>query len=109
MTDDATTFPEAALLSDIDKVVHEPARLMILACLYVVKRADFVFLLRQMGLSGGNLSSHLAKLEGAGYVDVTKTFSGKRPQTILKLTRAGRNAFDGYRRTMREVLDSLPA
>ena len=57
-------------LADIDRVIHEPARLMILAYLYVVESADFLFLMRQTGLTGGNLSSHLSKLEAAGYVDI---------------------------------------
>ena len=68
----------------IDKLIHEPARLQLVASLYVVDAADFVFLLRQTGLTGGNVSSHMSKLEEAGYVDVEKGFVGKRPQTVLR-------------------------
>lgn len=91
----------------IDKLVHEPARLLLLACLYVVDAADFVFLLGQTGLTAGNLSSHVSKLEEAGYVDVEKGFAGKRPQTVLRLTDQGRTAVRFYRDTMSELLGSL--
>ena len=92
----------------IDKLIHEPARLQLVASLYVVDAADFVFLLRQTGLTGGNVSSHMSKLEEAGYVDVQKSFVGKRPQTVFRLTKAGRKAFRTYRETMKGLLDTLP-
>ncbi|MFW9968811.1 MAG: winged helix-turn-helix domain-containing protein [Candidatus Odinarchaeota archaeon] len=94
-------------LTDIDKVIHEPARLMIMSYLYVVESADFVFLRNQTGLTDGNLSSHLNKLESVGYVEVEKKFKGKKPQTILKLSEEGRNAFEIYRRKMEQVLTGL--
>jgi len=89
----------------IDKLIHEPARFALMACLYVVEGADFVFLRRQTGLTGGNLSSHMGKLEAAGYVDVEKSFVEKRPQTMFRLTKTGRNAFQEYRATMKDLLD----
>ncbi len=95
-------------LADIDRVIHEPARLMILAYLYVVESADFLFLMRQTGLTGGNLSSHLSKLEAAGYVDIKKEFVAKIPRTLLRLTDKGREAFRVYRQSMKQVLDDLP-
>jgi DNA-binding MarR family transcriptional regulator len=95
-------------LAEIDTLVHEPARLLILAHLYVVKRADFVFLMRQTGLTRGNLSSHLSKLETAGYVEIQKEFVDKIPRTLLSLTPQGREAFEVYRRNMMHVLESLP-
>ena len=95
-------------LTDIDRVVHEPARLLILAYLYVVESADFLFLIRQTGLTKGNLSSHMSKLETAGYVEVVKEFVNKIPHTMLKLTVAGRRAFKEYRQSMKQVLDDLP-
>jgi len=101
--------PMAKRLSSLDRLIHEPARLLIVASLYVVDGADFVFLSRQTNLTGGNLSSHLNKLEEAGYVDVEKSFVGKRPQTMLRLTRKGRAALRAYRRSMTEVLESLSA
>lgn len=93
--------------TEVDRVIHEPARLLLVSCLYVVKNADFVFLSRQSGLSGGNLSSHMSKLEEAGYVDVEKSFVGKRPQTVFKLSPKGRAAFRGYRKTMTAFLGSV--
>ncbi|MGD8922080.1 MAG: transcriptional regulator [Candidatus Zixiibacteriota bacterium] len=92
----------------IDRTIHEPARLMIMAYLYVVDSADFLFLERQTGLTRGNLSSHLTKLETAGYVEITKEFVEKIPRTILRLTPTGRAAFQEYRQSMREILDGLP-
>ena len=95
-------------IAEIDRMIHEPARLMILAYLYVVESADFLFLMRQTGLTGGNLSSHLSKLEAAGYVDIQKEFVGKKPHTMLRLTDEGRAAFREYRQSMKQVFDGLP-
>lgn len=94
-------------LRDIDRLVHEPARLMVLAYLFVTESADFVFLANQTGLTLGNLSSHVAKLEEAGYVEVEKTFRGKRPNTQLRLTGPGRAAFAAYRGCMEQALRSI--
>ncbi|MHC4557700.1 MAG: winged helix-turn-helix domain-containing protein [Planctomycetota bacterium] len=94
-------------LSEIDRVIHEPARLLILAYLSVVENADFLFLMNQTGLTRGNLSSHLSKLEAAGYVEIKKEFVDKIPRTLLRLTEEGRKAFLEYRRNMKQVLDSF--
>lgn len=95
-------------LTEIDRIVHEPARLLIMTFLYVVDSADFIFLERQTKLTRGNLSSHLSKLEAAGYVDIKKEFVEKIPRTLLSLTKSGRKAFDNYRQNMKQVLDNLP-
>jgi len=95
-------------LTDIDRLVHEPARLMILAVLYVVESADFVFMLNQTGLTRGNLSSHMTKLEAAGYIGIEKEFVDRIPRTLLRLTPEGREAFRAYRQKMIQVLDNLP-
>jgi DNA-binding MarR family transcriptional regulator len=95
-------------IANLDRLIHEPARLMILAVLYVVESADFTFLMRQTGLTWGNLSSHMSKLEEAGYIEVEKTFKGKRPNTMLRLTEEGRSAFRDYRQSLKQVLDDLP-
>jgi DNA-binding MarR family transcriptional regulator len=95
-------------LRDLDRLVHEPARLMILAYLFVTDSADFVFLARQTGLTLGNLSSHVSKLEEAGYVEVQKSFRGKRPNTQLRLTGPGRKAFAEYRERIERALRDLP-
>ncbi|UCE74818.1 MAG: transcriptional regulator [Methanomassiliicoccales archaeon] len=93
---------------EIDKLIHEPARLMIMAHLYVVESADFLFLMRQTGLTFGNLSSHLSKLEKAEYVRIKKEFVGKKPHTMLNLTKKGREAFLAYRNRMKQVFEKLP-
>ncbi len=92
----------------VDRVLHEPARLLLVALLYPVDGADFLFLLRESGLTKGNLSSHLAKLEEAGYVVVTKGYQGKVPHTDYRLTDDGRTAFRTYRDQMRRALQKLP-
>lgn len=94
----------AANLPELDKVVHEPARLKILAYLSAVKSADFVFLLSRTGLTYGNLSSHMSKLEEAGYIEVEKEIKDKRPHTLLSITDAGRTAFENYRQNILVLL-----
>jgi DNA-binding transcriptional ArsR family regulator len=92
----------------VDRILHEPARLLLAALLYPVEGADFLFLLRESGLTKGNLSSHLAKLEEAGYVVVTKGYEGKVPHTDYRMTNDGREAFRSYRDQMRRALRKLP-
>ena len=94
-------------LSGIDRLIHEPARLAILSVLRAFETADFLFLLKQTELSRGNLSSHLSKLEAAGYVDITKEFVAKVPRTLIRLTDSGRRAVATYRARMNRVLASL--
>ncbi|MEX0790418.1 MAG: transcriptional regulator [Actinomycetota bacterium] len=74
----------------LDRLIHEPGRLAILTVLSSVKSADFVFLQRATGLTKGNLSSHLTKLEEAGLVQITKKFVLKKPNTSVELTKVGR-------------------
>ena len=88
----------------IDSVIHAPARLQIVTQLFVIDAADATFLLNRTGLTWGNLSTHVGKLEEAGYVAVEKTFRGKKPQTMIRLTEKGRAAFEVYRSTMQQVL-----
>jgi DNA-binding MarR family transcriptional regulator len=96
-------------IAKIDRLIHEPSRYTLMAYLYVVEVADFLFLLRQTGMTWGNLSAHLSKLEAARYVVIEKEFLGKKPHTVVRLTDEGRNAFQEYRGNMKKVLDSLPA
>ncbi|HEX9068610.1 MAG TPA: transcriptional regulator [Ktedonobacterales bacterium] len=79
-------------LAGIDRLVHEPARLAILTALANCTSADFLFLQRLIGLTKGNLSSHLAKLEEAGLVSIEKSFAGKVPHTSVRITESGRVA-----------------
>lgn len=88
----------------IDNLIHAPARLQIVMQLFVVDGADATFLLNRTGLTWGNLSTHMSKLEKAGYVSVEKTFKGKKPHTMIRLTKKGRQAFTDYRQRMREAL-----
>lgn len=91
-------------LAGIDRIVHEPARLMIVALLAQVEEADFQYLLQATGLTKGNLSVHLSKLEDAGYVGIQKTFRGKYPLTVCRLTGRGAEVLEEYRRTIKAVL-----
>lgn len=100
--------PELHPLADIDQVIHASARLMVLTYLYVVESADYVFLTRMTGLTWGNLSTHMTRLEEAGYIEMLKEFRGKKPHTRIQLTEQGRAAFREYKRSMQQVLDDLP-
>ena len=108
MADGESGDKERPPIANINRLLHEPSRLMIVAHLYVVESADFLFLIRQTEMTWGNLSAHLSKLEAAGYVAIEKEFLGKKPHTILHLTDKGRAAFEEYREHMRRVLEELP-
>jgi len=97
-----------AHVEEVDKLVHEPARLLLMAHLYVVDGADFVFILDQTGLTAGNVSSHMRKLVAAGYVEMEKAFVGNRPQTSYSLSKEGRKAFGAYRDNLGNILSKLP-
>lgn len=88
-------------LTELDRLIHEPARLLIVTILSTVESADFLFLQRQTELTKGNLSAHLSKLEEAGYIHIEKTFKGKLPLTVCKLTKTGQQAFNRYRQQMK--------
>lgn len=92
--------------ADVDRLVHEPARLMILSILSAVESADFLYLLRETGLTKGNLSSHLSKLEEAQYISIEKTYRGKIPLTICKLSNTGQKAFSDYRDQLKYIVDN---
>jgi DNA-binding transcriptional ArsR family regulator len=95
---------ELRMLTEVDRVIHEPARLLIVALLSSVHEADFLFLQRETGLTKGNLSSHLSRLEQAGYIRIDKGFRGKIPQTVCGLTADGRAAFKAYRAQMKRAV-----
>ena len=108
MTTGKASNEEQRPIASVDRLIHEPSRFMIMAHLYVVESADFLFLMRQIGLTWGNLSSHLSKLENAGYIAIEKEFLGKKPHTMLRLKEEGRTAFEKYRKNMKQVLNDLP-
>jgi DNA-binding MarR family transcriptional regulator len=102
--------PNQANLSELinlDRLVHEPARLAVMALLYVIESADFTFVMNQTGLTWGNLSAHLSKLEEAGYLEVEKSFVNRRPNTMLRLTPQGKDVFQEYTRKMKQFLQDL--
>lgn len=98
---------DLGLLLGLDKTIHEPARLMIIAYLSVVESADFIFLMTQIGLTQGNLSFHLSKLEESGYLVIKKQFISKRPHTMLSITDKGHQSLKKYLKTMKNLIDSL--
>ncbi|MCX6626720.1 MAG: transcriptional regulator [Candidatus Solibacter sp.] len=99
------THKEPGPLSEIDRLIHEPARLLIVAILSEVKEADYLYIQQETGLTKGNLSSHLDKLEKAGYIEIEKAFRGKIPLTILRIARRGSVAFKAYRNQMGALLN----
>lgn len=92
-------------LTDVDRLIHEPSRSLILAILIGVESADFLYLQRETGLTKGNLSVHLSKLEDAGYIKIEKTYRGKVPLTLCSMTESGREAFQSYREQLRLFVD----
>ena len=94
--------------SNIDPVIHAPARLKLVTQLYVVEAADATFLVNATGLTWGNLATHLRKLEEHGYAAIHKEFRGRKPHTTISLTERGRTAFQTYRTTMQAALNDLP-
>jgi DNA-binding transcriptional ArsR family regulator len=94
-------------MTDVDRLIHEPARLMIVTVLNTVEEADFLFLLNATGLTKGNLSAHLSKLADANYVEIEKTYRGKIPQTLLRITPVGRKAFETYRDYLKKIMRTI--
>jgi DNA-binding MarR family transcriptional regulator len=92
---------------EIDGFIHEPARLRLLVFLSVLERADFAYLLRESGLSRGNLSVQMTKLSEAGFVNVEKSFVDNRPRTTYSLTAGGRRTLRAYKRTLVELLSNF--
>jgi DNA-binding transcriptional ArsR family regulator len=91
-------------LNELDRLIHEPARLMVITISSTVECSDFLFLQRETGLTKGNLSAHLGELEVAGYVKIEKSFKGKLPLTIYKLTPTGQWALKSYRQQLKSFI-----
>jgi len=107
MSHDEASNEELQPIAEIDPLIHAPTRLKIMAYLSIVESADFTFLMRQTGLTRGNLSVNLRKLEDAGYVSITKEFVDRIPRTLMRLTDEGRKAVQIYRDNMQIVLNEL--
>ncbi|MDW7982669.1 MAG: transcriptional regulator [Thermomicrobium sp.] len=91
----------------LDELIHQPTRLRLMAALAALPpdtEAEFVFLRDLLGLTDGNLSTHLTRLEAAGYLDVRKTFVGRKPRTYVRLTPRGRLAFAEHRAALEQLL-----
>jgi DNA-binding MarR family transcriptional regulator len=101
---------QAALtpVPEIDYLLHEPARLRLLAFLSVVKKADFTYLLNLTGMTRGNLSVQMSTLGKAEMVTIEKSFHGNRPRTMYQLTKTGINALRKYKKSMTTLLAALP-
>lgn len=99
-----TTNNDWIIDTEIDRLIHEPARLKIMLYLFLVENADFIFLLRKTGLSKGNLSVQLQNLESAGYLEISKSFVDKIPRTLISLTSKGKSAFLFYKESIRSIL-----
>jgi DNA-binding MarR family transcriptional regulator len=107
MTSDDTGADKLQPIDDLDPTIHSLTRMKILAFLAIVEEADFTYLLTQTGLTRGNLSPNLRKLEEAGYVQIQKEFVDRIPRTLIRLTEAGRSAIQKYQQGMQRVLDEF--
>ena len=96
--------PDPKSILDLDRMVHEPARLAILTVLAAAEEVAFLFLQKVTGLSKGNLSSHTQKLEAAGFLETVKAFQGRIPSTTFRITEEGRAALQAYHRQLRALL-----
>jgi len=92
-------------LTEVDRLIHEPSRSVILAILAATKSADFLYLQRETGLTKGNLTIHISKLEKAGFIGIEKTYRGKVPLTLCKITNKGRKAFEIYRKQLKQFIE----
>lgn len=94
-------------MAQLNEVIHQPARLRIMAILDAVsteRQVTFSFLKGSLGLTDGNLGAHLHKLEEAGYVSITKTFVRQKPQTYVEITETGRRVFEEHREALKQIL-----
>jgi len=96
-------------MTELDPNVHQPTRLRVLMLLSGVDSADFTFLLNALGLTKGNLSSHMTRLEAVGYVEISKTFRDKLPNTSYSLTTKGQTGLAKYWRALDETRTTPPA
>lgn len=108
MAEQERKSPQDDPLAEIDPLIHAPSRLRVMTYLYVVDSIDFVYLKRMTGMSWGNLSTHLTKLEEGGYISLRKSFQDKKPHTMIELTDEGRQAFRQYKDDMQQALGDLP-
>ncbi|MEE4193763.1 MAG: transcriptional regulator [Anaerolineae bacterium] len=99
--------PSLGEIFDLDRMIHEPARLMILILLTQVSEVDFVFLLNTTGLTRGNLSSHLSRLEESGFIQLEKRFVDRKPQTVCWITDEGKRKLANYTAQLQTIMTFL--
>ena len=95
--------------NEIDKLIHQPVRLRIMAALVALEpdaHVDFTYLRDLLALTDGNLGAHLIKLEEAGYLDVEKTFIKRKPRTYIAATDIGRAAFKRHVAALQEIIET---
>jgi DNA-binding MarR family transcriptional regulator len=91
--------------SEVNKMIHAPIRLGIMTILNSARKVNFIYLRKKLDVTDGNLSSHMEKLEKAGYVSVKKTFIDKKPNTVYRITEKGKKAFRGYLEHLEKILE----
>ncbi len=91
----------------LDPIIHQPVRTRIFACLASAEEVTFSYLKKTLGLSDGNLTTHMKKIMDAGYAEMKKDFVNNRPRTTYKLTRKGRRAFEVYLKRLRKIFDEI--
>ncbi len=94
-------------MAQLDNIIHQPARLRIMASLVALdpgEQVDFVYLRKILNLTDGNLGAHLAKLENAGYVKIQKTFISRKPRTFINDTGKGRDSFDEHIAALKKII-----
>ncbi len=92
------------MLEELNPLLHSQLRLAVMSVLMTVEEADFVYLKEKTEATAGNLSVQLEKLSAAGYIVIEKTFEGKRPRTVCRMTPSGRNAFEAYVEVLKKYL-----
>ena len=91
--------------SEVNKLIHAPIRLGIMTILNSASKVNFIYLREKLNVTDGNLSSHMEKLEKAGYVKVKKSFIDKKPNTIYSITEKGKKAFRGYLQHLEKIIE----
>jgi DNA-binding MarR family transcriptional regulator len=92
------------MLKDLDPLLHSQLRLGVMSILLSVESAEFTFLKEKTNASAGNLSVQLDKLSEAGYINVEKSFNGKKPLTTCKITKKGMKAFEDYVNSLKDYI-----
>jgi len=93
------------MTNKLNELIHQPSRLQIMALLYVIEEADMLYLKKKTGMTWGNLSSHLSKLEEVAYVEIMKSVENKKMRTTITLTDKGKSEYDSYRESILELVN----